>query len=129
MPKPKAKAVERVSVQFNRRFQLDGTNGKFFAWLKDKYPDWQDLVSNAAREAYWPIYLAHHGASAQEIALARQDAIASFTARLDLYMGDVPSSAVVSVPVPVGESVTVQPSKEGGTDEVEPDFDFDNFDD
>lgn len=127
MPKPKAKAVERVSVQFNRRFQLDGTNGKFFAWLKDKYPDWQDLVSNAAREAYWPIYLAHQGASAREIALARRDAIASFTARLDLYMGDVPSSAVVSLPM--SESVTVQPSREGRTDEVEPDFNFDNFDD
>jgi hypothetical protein len=40
-------------------------------------------------------------------------------------MGDVPSAAVS---LPVAE-LTVQPSGEGGTEEVEPDFNFDNFDD
>lgn len=96
MPKTKDKGrspAERLNVQFSRRFNLDSANGQLFSWMKEAYPDWVDLVCNAAREMFWPVYLASKGASSEELARARQTAIATFAARLDLFLGDVPLSA------------------------------------
>lgn len=81
--------VERAHLQITRRFAKGSPNDLFFEWFKQTFRNYSDLTTNAAKDKYWPVYLASTGASPEAVAQAKRQAIHAFGAELDSLLGDI----------------------------------------
>jgi hypothetical protein len=106
------KESDRISVQLIRRFNVDTPNGNLWSWIKETFPSWQELMTSLVRDAYWPVFLASKGASADEVAIARNNAIQAITDRINNSLGDVVSMPMDSAPVATSTAELEEPEEE-----------------
>lgn len=106
------KEPDRISVQLIRRFNVDTPNGNLWSWIKETFPSWQELMTSLVRDAYWPVFLASKGASPDEVAIARNNAIQAITDRINNSLGDVVSMPQDSLPIAAPTAKPNEPESE-----------------